>query len=436
MKTVSVGLIGWGTVGSGVAAVWKRKAALFEDRNGVRLVLKRVCDLDIVSARDGGLDPACLTTRAEDITAAADIDIVVELIGGIHPAKEIILDAIRHGKQVVTANKALLAEEGQEIFSAARAHGVDVYFEASVGGGIPIIKALREGFAANRIERVYGIINGTANYILSAMAAQGCDFAAALRQAQERGFAERDPALDINGSDAAHKICILGRLCFGQHIACSQIYTEGIQGIEHQDIQYAAEFGYCVKLLAIAKRAPQGIDIRVHPTLLPQDHLLAHVQGVYNAVFVDTDLAGETLFYGQGAGKYPTASAVLSDIIAAAERIASGRTGMAGVNTLESSSLPVCSMEELHTRCYIRFSAVDEPGVLAEIARILGSHTISIHSVMQKGRADHEHAVPIVMMTHTAREHDLRLALNEMDRLPFIKARPVVIREERDGGLS
>lgn len=422
MKRVNVGLIGLGTVGSGVVKVLQERKTLLRNLTGVDIELKYVCDRDLTSDRGVKADKRILTKDANKILKSPEIDIVVELIGGIHPAKEMILTALKNKKDVVTANKALLAEEGAGIFDAARRFKREVRFEASVGGGIPIIKALREGFIANEINGLYGIINGTCNYILSRMSDEGCAFKVALKEAQRMGIAERDPRLDVDGTDSAHKLILLAGLGFGVFAKLSQIYREGILGIEPRDIRYAKEMGYAVKLLAIAKRAGKELEARVHPTLIGNWHLLANVKGVYNAIYVKGDLTGENLFYGEGAGRFPTASAVISDIADLARSAAVPFRPNAG-------NLRVKKMAEIRSRYYIRFSALDKPGVLAKISGILGENNISIASVTQKEERIAS-AVPIVMMTHEALEAKMQSALGLIDKLPVIKRKSVVIRME------
>ncbi len=429
MKIINVGLIGFGTIGSGVVKVFNEKTFLLE-KLGIKLALKAVCDQDITTKREVYLDEKLLTGDVNKILHDPEINIVIELMGGIHPAKEFILEALKNKKFVVTANKALLAEEGDDIFKAAKENGVDVFFEASVGGGIPIIKVLREGLIANQIESIYGIINGTSNYVLTQMYQKGCDFKTALGEAQRKGYAEKDPSLDINGIDCAHKIAILAKICFDRQISLRDVYVEGIEDIDLSDIRYADELGFCIKLLAIAKRMNNMLQLRVHPALLPKKHLLSNVYGVFNAIFINADLVGETLLVGKGAGQLPTTSSVISDLLSIAEKI--GQVGCCSLLELplDVKNKKICPMDEIEMRYYIRFSALDEPSVLSQIATILGKCNISIHSVIQQGRRQAQ-AVPIIMMTHEAKEKDLRQALNEIDNLPVIKRKSVAIRIER-----
>ncbi len=430
MKKINVGLIGFGTIGCGVVKILQRKAKRLEKKLGLSINLAVVCDLDIQSSRGIEIDKNILTSDAQKILNDDNIQIIVELIGGIHPAKEFILQALKNKKYVVTANKALLAEEGSEIFKTAKANGVDVYYEASVGGAIPIIRTLRDGLIADRIETVYGIINGTSNYILSQMAQKGCEFEIALREAQKKGYAESDPSLDINGGDSAHKIAILARLSFGHEIDFKDVYIEGIENIDLCDIRYAAEMGYCIKLLAIAKKADGAVQLRVHPTLLPKKHLLSNVNGVSNAILINSDLVGEQILHGPGAGQLPTASAVVSDIVSIAQKLHVSLTQNTSLVNISSEKIAVSSMDNIETRYYFRFSALDEPAVLSQIASILGKNNISICSVIQKGRRQ-EQAVHVVMMTHDAKEKDIAQALLEIDSLPVIKRKSVAIRTER-----
>ncbi len=430
MKILTIGIIGFGTIGSGVIKVIQEKASQLEKKSGLKLQLKAVCDQDITTRRNVPIEKSILTTAVDEVIKNKDVQVVVELIGGIHPAKEYILESLKNKKHVVTANKALLAEAGEEIFKTAQDNGVEIYFEASVGGGIPIIKTLREGLISNRIENIFGIINGTSNYILSEMSQNGCDFEKALQQAQDKGYAENDPALDITGLDAAHKLATLSRMCFNPQIDFKDVYVEGIENIDLSDVKYADEFGFCIKPLAIAKRAGSDLEIRVHPTLLPKKHLLSNVNGVFNAIFINTDLVGNLLLYGPGAGQLPTASAVVSDLIDVAKKIGESQPlTLLGISP-ENKIKQIRPIDEIESCYYIRFSALDEPGVLSQIASILGNLKISIRSVIQKGRGQ-DQAVPIVMMTHASKEKNLRQALLEIHKLPVIKRKTVAIRVER-----
>lgn len=426
MRKVNIGLVGFGTVGSAVVKVLKEKRNLFQQRLGAELVIKRIADKDISTPRKVKIPPGILTRKVSDVLNDPGIDMVIELIGDSPVAEEVILGAIKRNKPVVTANKALLAKKGRRIFKEAEKKGVGIYFEASVGGGIPIIKALREGLAANRISSLFGIINGTANYILSGMSHYGSSFKEALRDARAKGYAERDPTLDVEGIDSAHKLTILSTLSFGGFVDLKDIYTEGITQITSQDIQYAKEFGYVVKLLAIAKESEGSLEVRVHPTMIPQEHLLAAVDGAYNAIYVRGDLIGRSMFYGRGAGGFPAASAVIADIIDLVKS-----KGQSLSLNLGKKPLKIKDMGEIETRYYIRFTTVDRPGVLASISGILARHRISIASVIQKERRERG-KVPIVMMTHEAKESSVQKALREIDRLKVVKARSRLIRVETE----
>ncbi len=429
MKTINIGLIGFGTVGVGLVKVLKSNASLIKERLKGELRIKAIADKDIVSPRSVEVDKRILTTDVKALLNDPEIDIIVELIGGNEPAKTYILEAIKGGKHVVTANKALLAEQGEEIFEAASRREVDVYFEGSVGGGMPIIKILKEGLVANRIKCILGVINGTANYILSRMSEEGSSFQEALSEAKRLGYAEADPAMDIEGIDSAHKLAILASIGFGTRVRLSDLYIEGIAGISARDIQYASEFGYSIKLLAVAKEiGDEEIEVRVHPTLLPQGHLLSSVSGIFNACYLRGDCIGEVLVYGQGAGQMPTASAVAADLVDLARNLLSGSPGRVPAISY-SSRKRIRPMEESQSKYYFRFSVVDQPGVLAEISGLLGQNDISIASVIQKERKEGD-IVPIVMMTHEAKERAVRLALEKIDKLPAVKAKTMLIRVE------
>lgn len=430
MDTINVGLIGFGTIGTGVVKALKERAPFLKRKMGVGLNLKKVCDKDITTPRGIKLDDLPLTTNVDDILNDPDIQIVIELMGGIHPAKEFIMRALESGKDVVTANKALLAEAWEEIFQTAERLGRDVYFEASVGGGIPIIKSLREGLIANEMEGIYGIVNGTSNYILTQMEERGMDFRDALKEAQDKGYAERDPSLDIKGFDSAHKLAILASLGFGRSIKLSDIYVEGIQDVSQKDIEYANEFGYCIKLLAIAKKDNDELEVRVHPTLIPRKHLLSNVKDVFNAIYIQGDLVGEQMFYGKGAGRDATTSAVISDVVDLAYNIKHGVKGKISQKSYDANIKKIRPIDEVETHYYIRFSCIDRPGVFAELSGVLAKHNISIASVIQKERMK-EQVVPVVLMTHEAKESGVKMAVAEIDALPIVKRKSVVIRMER-----
>jgi homoserine dehydrogenase len=432
MREVGVGIVGIGTVGGGVVQVLQENGDEIERRLGFRVRLVAVADKDIETDRGVPIDRSLLTTDVGRVLDAPDVDIVVELIGGYEPAKTFLLRAIANGKHVVTANKALLAVHGDEVFSAARETGVDVGFEASVGGGIPILRAVREGMAANRIRSILGILNGTTNYILTEMKEKGEAFERVLKEAQKLGYAEADPTFDVEGVDAAHKLCILGTMAFGCRIPFEAVYTEGIRHITPQDIEYAGDFGYDIKLLAVAKYDGKRVDARVHPTMIPSDHLLADVRGVYNAVFVDADFLGPTLYYGQGAGRRATASAVVGDIIELARNVKSGVGGRVPPRAFQEGAMGAARLqpiEDIVCQYYLRFTALDKPGVLSKISGVLGEYGISLESVVQKGR-DAGQAVPLVFMTHEAREADVRHALGEIDTLGVTLGSPALVRIE------
>jgi len=429
MKRINVGLIGFGTIGAGVAKALISRRALLREKTGVDIVLKRICDKDLKTKRQVKVPRSLMTRSAGKILYDPDINIVIELVGGLTPAKDFILEALRQGKHVVTANKALLSECGHEIFGLAQMLGLSVGFEASVGGGIPIIRSLNEGFVANRFDLIYGIINGTSNFILSKMAEEGIGFTDAIKIAKDAGYAERNPYLDISGGDSCHKLAILALLGFGATARPADIYTEGIVGLEPDDIRYAHDAGYAIKLLAIAKKMGRDLELRVHPTLIPRSHLLTNVGGVYNAIFVKGDLIGENLFYGQGAGALPTSSAVISDIVAIAKTI-SGKCRQCQVAIpVRKGAIKIRAMDEIRTRFYIRFSTVDKPGVLARISGVLAKYRISIASVIQKEKRGSSF-VPIIMMTYEALEKDMAKALKEIDGLGIIKKKSVRIRIE------
>jgi homoserine dehydrogenase len=431
VKEVRLGLLGLGSVGGGVVKLLDSERAMLEERAGCRLVLAAVADLDTSRPREG-LDLARLplTTDATRVLDDPAVQIVIELVGGLEPARSFILRALAAGKHVVTANKALLAHHGAELYQEARRHGVTLAFEAAVAGGIPLIRAIKEGLVANRILSVFGIVNGTSNYILSKMTDEGLDFSLVLKEAQAQGYAEADPTLDIEGLDSAHKLQILVSLAFRSFVDLKDIHTEGITRVTPQDIAYARELGYRVKLLAIAKASDGGLEVRVHPTMIPADSPLAAVSGVFNAVFLTGHAVGDLMFYGRGAGQLPTASAVWSDIVEIARRIAHGIPALAlELPSVGPGALPLRPMEAIRSCYYLRVMALDRPGVLSRVAGILGENDISIASVIQKGRATGE-AVPVVMMTHEARERDMRAALAAIDRLRVVSSPTTMIRVE------
>jgi len=429
MKKINIGLIGFGNVGSGVVKILRERKASLKSKIGSEINIKKIADKDIASKRNVSIDKGLLTKDVREVILDPHIDVVVELIGGIHPAKEFIIEALKNGKNIITANKALLAECGKELFAIADDRGKSIYFEASVGAGIPIIKSLREGLVANKFHSIFGIVNGTSNYILSEMSRNNCTFAEALRQAQAKGFAEKDPALDIAGVDSAHKLIILAYLCFGRFVSLDDIFVEGISRISLSDINYAKELGFEIKLLAIAQKEKDELEVRVHPTLIPKKHLLSSVESMFNAIYVSSDLAGELLFYGPGAGQLSAASAVVSDLVDLAQDIRAGLF-RSNLNIIADSSIvKLRKIDETHSRYYIRFMAKDQPGVLAKISGILAKFGISIASVTQKERKKAKH-VPIVMIIHDAREKDLRAALAMITRLNVIGENSVAIRME------
>jgi len=429
MKRINLGLIGFGNVGSGVIKILREKKSFLSDKIGLEINIKKICDKDITSKRNVSVDKKLLTRDAKQIIEDPQIDIVVELMGGIHPAKEYIMEALKKGKNVVTANKALLAQEGQELFAVAADRGKNIYFEASVGGGIPIIKSLREGLVANRFYSIFGIVNGTSNFILSQMSSSNCTFTDALAEAKTKGFAEKDPTLDIEGVDSAHKLILLTYLCFGRLVKLEDVFIEGISRISPADVNYASELGFEIKLLAIAKKEADDLEVRVHPTLIPKTHLLSSVTGVFNAIYVGSDLAGSLLFYGPGAGQLSAASAVVADLVDLTQDIRAGLFRPTLKIIPDKSIKRLRKIDEFESRYYIRFMAVDKPGVLAKVSGILAKWGISIASVTQKERRK-AHVVPIVMITHEAKEKNLRAALAIIDRLDAIKESSVAIRIE------
>lgn len=428
---IKVGIIGFGTVGTGTARILLENKEIIREKTGLEIELHKIADLDIERDRGISVPSGLLTTDAMgDIIENPDIHIVVELIGGINPAKEFILKAIQNGKYVITANKALLATNGTEIFEEAKARGVAIGYEASVAGGIPVIKVIKEGLVANRILSIYGIINGTSNYILTRMLEERIEFQDALREAQRLGYAEADPTFDIEGIDTAHKLTLLASLSFGIPLSYEKVYTEGIIGITAQDIEFAMELGYKIKLLAIAKAADGEVEIRVHPTMIPENYLISKVDGVLNAVYVMGDAVGETLYYGRGAGDMPTGSAVVSDVVDIARKISSRCNLSEDIQFIgKQRHLRIRSMGEIKSKYYFRFTAIDRPGVLSKISGVLGKHKISIAAVIQKGRSIGG-AVPLVLLTHRALESDVQEAIKEIDTLDVVADKTMLIRVE------
>ena len=426
-RKIRVGIIGLGTVGTGTLRILQENAALVRQRVGVSIEVQKIAVRDLKRERGIRVPASLLTQDAHEIVSDPEVDIVVELIGGYEPAKEIILAAIARGKHVVTANKALLARDGAEIEAAARAAGVDLGFEASVGGGIPVIKALREALAANRILSIYGIINGTSNYILTKMTDEGRSFADVLAEAQRAGYAEADPAFDVGGIDTAHKLAILVNLAFGTHVNVKDIFTEGITAVSPLDIDFGKQFGYKVKLLGIAKMNEGKAEARVHPTMVPEEYPIAKVSGVYNAIQIVGDACDDIMLSGRGAGSMPTGSAVVADIMDISRRIIMGPSRKAP--PVASKAIEFRSMESVTSLYYFRLMALDQPGVLSQISGVLGRHRISIAQMIQRGRKEGG-SVPLVIMTHTASEGDVQRALVELKELACVTEEPVLIRME------
>ncbi len=429
MKKIRIGLLGLGQVGSGVYSILAQKHKYFASDVGVDFEIRKIAVRSLSKRRLVKVPAKLLTRDARSVVRDPSIDVVVELMGGTGEACHLVKEALLNGKHVVTANKALLAERGDEIFNLASRLKKWVLFEASVGGGIPVVKALREGLVANHIEAIHAIINGTSNYILSKMSEEGADFGEALKAAQEKGYAEADPTLDIDGSDAAHKLAVLVRVGFGGKVQFKEIYREGIQHIRAEDIAFAREFGYRVKLLAIVKRSKEGLEARVQPTLLPQDHILANVNGSFNAVLIDGDKTGPVLLYGRGAGSFPTASAVISDLVDLAKRYDRLDCEDALMLRANAKALKLKSISSLLSRYYLRFHVVDQPGVLGRISRVLGGHRISISDCYQKERRQGS-VVSLIMLTHDAHEKDVRNAIRAIDKLGVVRGKSQVIRIE------
>jgi homoserine dehydrogenase len=432
-RAINVGIIGYGTVGSGVTRILVENRDLIKQRLGTDITIKKICDVDITRDRGIAIDRSVLTTNSREVIEDPGIDIIVETVGGIDIAKEIIMAAIGSGKHVVTANKALLAEAGDDIFAAAHRTGVDINFEAAVGGGIPIIRTLKEGLVGDRIEYIFGIMNGTCNYILTRMTDDDMEFSAALAEAQRLGYAEADPTLDIEGHDTAHKLAIIIPLTYGVKIDYADLHVEGISKVQSVDIRFAREMGYRMKLLAILVSTPEGIEARVHPTLIPFRYLLSNVNLNMNAFYIRGRAVGSILLYGQGAGKMPTGTAVVSDLVELARNVSSGikkRVPPLSFSEADIAHVKPKKMDDVITNYYLRFSALDKPGVLSNIAGILGDHNISIASVIQKGRAEGDKDVPVVMMTHEARERDVKAALATIDGLDIIVRPSILFRVE------
>jgi homoserine dehydrogenase len=434
MNDIKVGLIGFGNIGAGVVRLLQDNADVIRDKAGTGIVLKRIADLDITSDRGVAVLPGVLTTSVNDIFDDPEISVVIELIGGYEPAKTFVLKAIEKGKHIVTANKALLALHGEEIYAAAARKGVEVQFEAAVGGGIPVLTAIKGNMAANRFSSVFGIMNGTCNYILTRMTQERANFVDVLGDAQKLGYAEPDPTFDVEGVDTAHKLALLVSLCFGSRIDFSSIHTEGISRISAMDIKFAKFFGYRIKLLAIGKLYDGQIEARVHPTMIPLNDPMADVNNVFNAIRLTGDFVGPVMFYGRGAGQNPTASAIVGDLIGLARTMKAGAgRRMAPLGFLDDrvTTLSLKPMDEIVTKYMLRFSARDRTGVLAAIAGSLGTHGISIESMKQNAhKSDDPSPVPIVIKTHEAREGSVRAALEEIDRLDVICEKTSYIRIE------
>ncbi len=433
MNPVNVGLLGLGTVGGGTFNVLNRNADEITRRAGRGIRISHAAARDYDPSRLPGIDAISVSDDAFAIVEEPDVDIIVELIGGYEPARELVMKAIANGKHVVTANKALIAMHGNEIFAAAQERGVMVAFEAAVAGGIPIIKAIREGLAANQIEWLTGIINGTGNFILTEMRDKGRDFADVLAEAQALGYAEVDPTFDVEGIDAAHKLTILASIAFGIPLQFDKVYTEGISNITREDVCYAEEFGYRIKHLGYTRRTAKGIEMRVHPTLIPERRLIANVDGVMNAVLVQADAVGPTLYYGAGAGSEPTASAVVADIIDVARTLTAdpeNRVPHLAFQPASISATPILAMEDVETAYYLRMQVTDKPGVMADVTRIIGDAGISIEAILQKEPAPDADKASIIMLTHVVRESQMNASIEKIEALNSIHGRVTRIRLE------
>ena len=433
MKPINVGLLGLGTVGAGTIEVLRRNKEEIARRAGREIRISHATARDLTKPRNFSLDGIELLANADALVAHPDIDIVCELIGGDTFTKALVLKAIANGKHVVTANKALLAIHGTEIFAAAVKNRVTVAFEAAVAGGVPIIKALREGLTANRIEWIAGIINGTSNFILSEMRSRGASFDAVLKEAQQKGYAEADPTFDIEGIDAAHKLTILSAIAFGVPPQFDKAYTEGISKLTDKDIKYAEQLGYRIKLLGITRRAVEGIELRVHPTLIPEKRLIANVEGVMNAILVKGDAVGATLYYGRGAGGEPTASAVVADLVDVARMMTADPEHRVPHLSFQPDQLhdtPILRMEQVETGCYLRLRVHDRPGVMADVTRILADSSISIDAILQKEAEEGEDLVDVIILTHRSIEANVNTAIAKIEALPTIAAKVIRIRLE------
>ncbi|MFA5322092.1 MAG: homoserine dehydrogenase [Smithella sp.] len=434
MKDINIALIGFGTIGTGVVKLLRQNEELITKKLGARLVLKKIADIDITTPRGIKISKSMLTTNVREIINDKDISIVIELMGGYEPARTFVLEAIAKGKHVVTANKALLATHGNEIFPAAQKSAVDIGFEASVGGTIPIIKTLKESLVANRINSIMGIMNGTCNFILTKMTDEDKAFDVVLKEAQKLGFAEADPTFDIEGIDTAHKMAIILSLAYGKKVNLKDIFLEGITKISREDIAFARELGYRIKLLAIAMLKNGAVEARIHPTMIPSSHLLANVNQNYNAFHIMGDASGPVFLFGQGAGMMPTASAVFSDIIDSARNVLNGancRGPLRSISETAMTQIKLIPMDDVETKYYFRFSALDRPGVLSKISGILGQNNISIAACIQKARGK-KGAVPIVMTTYKAKEQNVQKALKKIDKLDMVQDKTILIRIEDD----
>lgn len=437
MEPVNVGILGLGTVGGGTVNVLVRNAEVIARRAGRGIRIIHAAARDYQAATLPGMDQVEVTEDAFEVVNNPQVEIVIELIGGYSPAKELVLKAIENGKHVVTANKALIALHGNEIFSAAQARGVTVAFEAAVAGGIPLIKAMREGLSANRIQWLAGIINGTGNFILSEMRDKGRDFDEVLAEAQALGYAEADPTFDVEGIDAAHKLTILGSIAFGIPLQFDKTYTEGISRIEPQDVAFAGEFGYRIKHLGIARQTDQGVEMRVHPTLIPERRLIANVDGVMNAVLVEGDAVGPTLYYGAGAGAEPTASAVVADVVDVVRALTTdpeNRVPHLAFQPHQLSDLPILPIEAVETAYYLRLRVLDKPGVMARIAGILGDAGISIEAIKQIEPIEGSSEVPLVLLTHRVLEGQMNQAIKKIEDLDSVYGKVTRIRVEQLAG--
>ncbi len=428
MKKLKIGLLGFGTVGQGVYELLEKNKSLIKEKTGLEWEIKKILVRDKEKRREVKVPSELLTTDPYEILEDREVNIICELMGGIEPAITYILKALEKGKHLITANKAVLAERGEEVFKLAQEKGVFLGFEASVAGGIPIIKTLRESLIGNQLERIMGIINGTTNYILTKMLEEDLSFERSLEEAKAKGYAESDPSFDLSGKDSAHKLSILASLAFGNYIPYNKVYVEGIEEIEVKDLQFAKNFGYVVKLIAEAQREKNQIVLRVFPSLLPENHILSSVRLNYNAIYVKGDFVGEVLLYGLGAGKEPTASAVVSDIVSAGEYIYSQKIPLITYPKIGERSLKIKPIEDSNFKYYFRFMAVDKPGVLSKIAGVLGEHKISIASVVQIGRHKKKGTVPLVILIHETQEKRVKSALKEIERLDVVKGKTKVLR--------